>query len=444
VSGAAQGYDRRCATTTFVQGSILHVYDPDRSQSPLAKGNGTSLDAFRSALAEAMKNPAGMRILSEATSSPTIQFLKNELKGVQWHEYEPISWDNERAGMRMAFGTSVRPLAKLDQCATIVTIDCDIFIDHPASLRYSRDWAKSRKKDGTLGIGNMNRLWSVESNLTNTGAMADHRLALRSEFGLPFVLALEAKLGSGSTPQAKFLAENKVDPFLTVLAEELLANKGKAVLIAGRRQPPEVHAVVARINQTIGAVGTVLDYVNDIEPNRPTHLEAITQLVKDINAGSVKSLLIFGGNPVYDAPADLDFAGALGRVATTFHLHEYLNETGKKTTWHVPRAHYLEAWGDTRTPDGTITIAQPLIAPLYGGLSVPEVLALLAGIERTGADLLRWVHEDKLHVAGSWRQNVHDGFVPGSALPDGHRHARVVPDPAAHREPARLERAQQG
>src|SRR5262249_17709853 len=129
------------------------------------------------------------------------------------------------------------------------------------------------------------------------------------------------------------------DPFLTVLADELKENKGKAVVIAGRRQPPEVHAVVARINQAIGAVGTVLDYIQDIEPNRPTHVESINQLVKDINAGSVKSLLILGGNPVYDAPVELDFGAAMGRVATTFHLHEYVNETGQKATWHMPRAH---------------------------------------------------------------------------------------------------------
>jgi molybdopterin-containing oxidoreductase family iron-sulfur binding subunit len=410
---------RHAGAHTFAQASILHLYDPDRSQNPLSKGHGASMDEVKSAVAEIRKSfgAGGVHILSEATSSPTVQALRAKLEqqGVAWHEYEPLSWDNERAGTRVAFGRPVRPIAKLDQCETILTIDCDLFVEHPASMRYSRDFAKSRRRGGSLGAGKMNRLWSVESIFSNTGAMADHRLPLRSELALPFVQALDAALAGGAAPAAAFLQESKNAKFLKVLAQELKANSGRAVVIAGRRQPPEVHALVAKINDALGAPGKTLDYVEDPEPTRPTHLEAITQLAKAMQGGQVKALVLLGGNPVYDAPADLDFKSALGKVPTTLHLSEYADETSKVCTWHVPKAHFLEAWGDARTWDGTISLAQPLIAPLWGGLSSAELLSLLLGDEKGGEALVKETHATL--GLNNWRKNVHDGFVPNTQLP---------------------------
>ncbi len=227
--------------------------------------------------------------------------------------------------------------------------------------------------DGSLGVGLMNRLWSIEATFTNTGALADHRLPLRAEFGLPFAMALDAELSGGAAPPAEFLKDDKVSAYLKLLAFELRESHGAAVVVAGRRQPPEVHALVAKINQTIGAPGATLDYYEDPDPTRVSHLEAITQLGKEMTAGRVQTLIILGGNPVYDAPADLDFAGGLAKVATSLHLSEYDDETSKKCTWHVPKAHFLEAWGDVETWDGMLTVAQPLIAPLYGGISSAEL-----------------------------------------------------------------------
>ncbi|MBA3393476.1 MAG: TAT-variant-translocated molybdopterin oxidoreductase [Deltaproteobacteria bacterium] len=419
--GIVTGTERHAGCSTFAQASILNMYDPDRAQNPSQAAKGSSMDGFRAALPALRQNLAAARVLCEATSSPTVAALKRRLvqkyPGLQWHEYEPLSWDNERLGTRLAFGKSVRPLARLDRCETIVTIDCDLFVEHPAAMRYSRDYARSRKQNGTLGLGKMNRLWSVESTFTNTGAMADHRLGLRSEHGLPFAMALDGALGgAGGTPGSEVIKEKKVAQFIQVLVEELQQNRGRAVVIAGRRQPPAVHALVARINQAIGAPGATLDYIEDAEPDRPSHLESIVNLTKAMAAGQVPTLLILGGNPVYDAPADLEFAAALAKVQTSVHLHEYLNETGQKTSWHVPRAHFLESWGDVRTWDGTITVAQPLIAPLYGGLSIAEMLGMLLGEEQTGEQLVRAAHEE-LGVAANWRQIVHDGFVPNTALP---------------------------
>ncbi len=418
--GVVPGTARHAGASTFAQASILHLYDPDRSQSPTSDhGTSTSMEAVRVALSELRAGLAKVHVLSEATSSPTARALRTELigKGVTWHEYEPLSWDNERAGTRIAFGDrSLRPIAKLDRAETIVTLDCDIFIDHPAALLYSRDFARSRRQNGSLGIGKMNRLWTIESVFTNTGAMADHRLALRAEQGLPFAMALDAALAGGVSPTAEFLKEPKVEKYLKVLIDELKQNKGKAVVIVGRRQPAEVHALVARINDSIGAPGNTLEYVEDPDGDRPAHLRSIADLAKLMTAGQVGTLIMIGGNPVYDAPADLAFASALKNVKTSIHLHEYRNETSQLATWHVPRAHFLETWGDVRTWDGTITVAQPLIAPLYGGLSAIELYALLLSEEKGGHELVQTVHQALGHEP-SWKQSVHDGFVADTRWP---------------------------
>ena len=419
--GIVAGTERHAGSSTFVQASILHLYDPDRSQGPTADhGGASSMDAVRTQLAQLRGQLASTYVLSEATSSPAVRALRAKLvgQGVRWFEYEPLSWDNERAGTRLAFGDrSLRPIAKLDRAQTIVTLDCDIFTDHPAAMKYSRDFARSRRQNGSLGIGVINRLWTVESVFSNTGAMADHRLALRSELGLPFAMALDAALRGGPAPVAEFLKEPKVDKYLKVLVEELKQNKGKSVVIAGRRQPPEVHALVARINQTIGAPGATLDYVDDPDGERPSHLRSITELAHQMSAGQVGTLIMLGGNPVYDAPADLEFGAKLKAVKTSLHLHEYRNETSLVASWHVPRAHFLEAWGDARTWDGTVTLAQPLVAPLYGGLSAIELLSLLAGDEKSGDALVQAAHKDLGIDGTSWKQHIHDGFVAGTGFP---------------------------
>jgi MoCo/4Fe-4S cofactor protein with predicted Tat translocation signal len=433
--GVVPGTKSHAGAHPFAQAAILNLYDPDRSQSVQSAGKGSSLDTFRAQLPELRNKLRGARILSEATSSPTVQALRRRLlgqyEGLFWHEYEPLSWDNERAGTKLAFGRSVRPLARLDVCETIVTIDCDIFVEHPAAMRYNRDFARSRRvpNGGLDAAGNqrMNRLWVAESTFSHTGAMADHRLAIRSEHGLPFAMALGAALGVGAPPAGELRNEKKVQQFVAVLAEELQANKGRAVVIAGRRQPPEVHALVAQINQVIDAPGKTLEYVEDPDQDRPSHVASIQTLARDMAAGKVPALIILGGNPVYDAPADLDFAAALAKVQTSIHLSEQLNETSQKATWHLPRAHFLEAWGDTRTWDGTVTVAQPLIAPLYGGISSIELLSMLLGDEAAGEQLVRAAHEQL--GFGNWRRSVHDGFVPDTQYPAAQVQAGNVPAP---------------
>ena len=414
-------YHRHGGSTAWAQASVLNVYDQDRSRALAHTGKGGTFDDFKVWVAKLREQMNGsswssVRILSEAMSSPTLAKLRAELigKGAQWVEWEPISFDNERAGLKAAYGRPLRTYPHLDKAETIVVLDGDIFVEHPAAMRFSRDWRASRGPEGsTLGQGAMNRLWSVESTFTQTGATADHRLPLRSELILPLASALKAAITGTAAPRAEFLAEAKVSKFVAALAAELKGNRGRAVVIAGRRQPPEVHALVAFINEAIGAVGTTVDYL-DVGDDRPTHREGIANLVGDMNAGRVKTLFILGGNPVYDAPADLDFLTALSKVETSVHLSEWDDETSAKCTWHVPRANYLEAWGDARAWDGTWTVAQPLIMPLYGGISALELVAMLTGSDRSGEGLVRAAVEG---AGKPWRQSVHDGFVEGSQFP---------------------------
>ncbi len=410
---------RHGGSTAFVQASVLNVFDQDRSRGLSQRGKGADFNEFKAWLATnraAMKaQPSKVRVLSEALSSPTLAQLRRkfltDFPGAKWVEWEPISFDNERAGLKLAFGKPARAFAHLDRAETIVVLDGDIFVEHPAAMRYSRDWKASRGPEAsTLGAGKMNRLWSIESTWSSTGAMADHRLPLRAELALPFAQALDAQLAAGGAPSAEFLNEAKVAAFLKVLVKELQANRGKAVVIAGRRQPPAVHALVARIN---GALNAPVDYFDDGD-DRLTHKDAIVELAGDLKAKAVSHLFVLGGNPVYDAPADLDLASAIASVENSVHLSEWDDETSEKTTWHVPRANYLETWGDARTWDGTWTIAQPMILPLYGGVSPLEFMSLVMGEEHTGEKLVRGAVEAS---GAAWRKAVHDGFVAGSQFP---------------------------
>jgi len=415
-----KGTKRHGASSLFAQASILHLYDPDRSQAVRRTGQGATFGDFKAWIGELRKksNTAKIRVLAEATSSPTVQALRRrltaELPGLGWHEWEPVSYDNERAGMKLAFGRVVRPIAHLEHAETIVTLDCNFFGEHPASLRYARDWARSRRlEDSTLGGGKINRLYTIESTYTQTGTAADHRLAVRAEHVLPFAQELAAKLGVGTGSGSALGGEAKIAHFVEVLAEEVQHNTGRVVFLAGRNQPAALHALVAQLNQRFA--GTAVEYVDDPDPDRPTHAEAIATLAREINQQQVEVLLIIGGNPVFDAPADLDFAGLLAKVPTSVHLSEYADETSAKTTWHVPKAHYLEAWGDARTWDGTYTVQQPLIAPMYGGISTIELLAMLLGDDSHADELVKRTFEQS-GAGGTWRAAVHDGFVDRTQL----------------------------
>ncbi|HWM85857.1 MAG TPA: 4Fe-4S dicluster domain-containing protein [Kofleriaceae bacterium] len=430
-------------STAFVQASLLELYDPDRSRviERRAQNRAVALPASWSDFDEAVREwtralssaqGRGLRVLSETTTSPVIAALRGDIlrrfPEARWHEWEPLSRDSERAGTRMAFGRPMRVHVQLSDARVIAAFDADLLGDHPDSLRLSREFAIGRDPDGNPA--GMNRLYAVESAFSVTGATADHRLPLRSELIKPFLMALEALIqGGGAAPASKALAEAKVQKFLSVLAGDLNQNRGRCALVVGSRQPAEVHALVARINAMLGNAETVT-YSVDQDGDRPAHADDIAQLAADMHKGSVTTLLIVGGNPAYDAPADVDFARGLAKVENSIHLASYADETSALCSWHLPRSHYLESWGAMRTHDGTVTITQPIIEPIFGGRSAIDVVKLFAG----RGDVLseRLVREQVMAAAGvaaegegddaergesTWRRALHDGFVQRSAYP---------------------------
>ncbi len=431
----------RGKTNHWMQASILDLYDPDRSRSPVHRLRGPDggsekhrtwqeFEAFaRSHFAELRtKGGAGLCILSEASSGPTFAEMKTRLlcacPQAQWYEYEPVSRDNEREGTRLAFGRSYRPHLHLDQADVIVSFDDDFLMLHPAAVRYAADFAARRRADD----GTMNRLYVLESNLTVTGSMADHRYAVRSS---QIRRALEHvaddvahRLGKElRSPIPRPPGSTPLDPATAAaIADDLVAHQGRCLILAGPQQSPEVHAAVHVLNTWLDAPGHTLAYTDDPDLDRPSHSAALTKLTEQMKSGTVSTLVILGGNPVYAAPADAAFADALAKVPTSIHLSLYDDETSRQCTWHLPQAHYLESWGDARAWDGTLSIVQPLIEPRYDGRTAIELLALLSEDQLTrGHDLVRRTIGAMFHWGTDWTkqwdQALQDGVIRDTAWP---------------------------
>jgi molybdopterin-containing oxidoreductase family iron-sulfur binding subunit len=430
------------AASAMAQASVLDLYDPDRSRCPIQRtdtsrqdGTTRSWDDFAKFARQhfdALKSTAGagLAVLSEASSSLSVAEAKKRWQKAfpqaRWYEYEPISRDNEREGMRLAFSKPLRPQLHLDKADIIVSLGADLLGIHPNALRYARDWVAGRRAESVrarsrpwarLAVASvsegtsatMNRMYVAESTYTITGSVADHRLPVRpSEM---FALLDQLR---------RDIHETCNEPFVRNARTDLNAHRGRSVVAVGPGQPPELHVLAAQLNAELGNVGTTIAYTEELDADRPTHIAAIQALVADMRAGNVKTLLILGGNPVYDAPADLGFADAMTRVGTAIHLGLHENETSLRCQWHVPRAHYLEAWGDARAWDGTISIVQPLIQPLYGGKSDIELLAMLLGeTETNGYDIVRRTFASFFTAAdfeASWRRALHDGLIADSAF----------------------------
>jgi molybdopterin-containing oxidoreductase family iron-sulfur binding subunit len=362
----------------------------------------------------------GFAVLARPSSSEALADLRGLLLAAypqaRWVEWAPVSRETERAGTALAFGRPLRPVPRLDQARVIVSFDDDFLYEHPNAVRHAHDFAAGRR----VAEGRINRLWMVESAYTVTGGNADHRIALPPS-QIPSAVAclaaalahngvaLPAALGSAVLP----LASHPLSEQMAPIAADLAAAPGASVLLAGPGQPPEVHALVHALNVALGAVDRTIAYLE--APDRPSGLDGLRGLVQDMAAGRLDTLLILGGNPAYDAPADLAFADALAKVPTSVHLAQRLDETSRRCTWHVPQAHDLESWGDARAWDGTYGVMQPLIEPLYGGKTALELLAALLGEPAArGHELVRrtFAGDDR-----SWRQALHDGLVEGTAWP---------------------------
>ena len=429
----------RGAADVLAQASVLELYDPDRSRGVTKRsfsrdrnGDGpddklesyaeiASWDEFRSDFIKQIPAAGtGFCVLSEASNSPSLAAMwtrfHEKFPGSQWYEYEAVSDDNVREGAFAAFGEHVLPVLELADAKIIVSLDADLFGGgSPLAVKYARDFAARRKlyDKNKQKPEDMNRLYVIESLHTITGASADHRLARGpGEIGA-IARELAAVLGVHGVKAPK---DSKL-PLLDSIIADLQENVGHAVVVAGSRQPAEVHALVAAINHKLGNVGKTVVYYPDPQPKRPSHA-AIETLVKRMESGGVSSLLILGGNPAYDAPANLKFAEALEKVPTSIHLALHEDETSQLCTWHLSRTHYLESWGDARTFDGTVSVVQPLIEPLTDGRSPIEILSLIVDEKpRADEEIVRKTIEslvDKPVTDYRWKKLLAEGVVKGT------------------------------
>ncbi|MGH9515965.1 MAG: TAT-variant-translocated molybdopterin oxidoreductase [Terriglobales bacterium] len=450
-----EGNDRHPAsqggTDVYAQASILDLYDPDRSQDISYLGNISSWSELVHALQEPLnaqqsKKGAGLRILSQAFSSPTLADQKQQLlkkfPEAKWHFYEPVNRDNVYAGAQMAFGQAVETTYKLDAADVIVSLDADfLYAGFPGTTRYARDFAKRRDPDS----GNMSRFYAIESTPTSTGAKADHRLGVRASNVEAIASRLYEQLLKPSPgvmldiPNIpEIIRENNL--FYSVLADLGRAH-GSSVVIPGDHQPSAVHALCHAINQQLGNVGKTVFYSDPIPVFTGNHNDSLKKLIGDMKAGNVEMLVILGANPVYDAPSDFKFKDALknSNVPLRIHLGLHNDETSEFCHWNVNEAHYLEAWGDTRAYDGTVSIVQPLIAPLYGGKSAIEFVALLAGEgEPTGHELVQGYWKSKHSGADfdmTWRKWLEQGWIDDTASEAKKVSAKTTSFPASAASP---------
>ncbi len=400
------------AASAYAQASVLDLYDPDRSQAVLHGGNRSDWDEFEAFAREHfttdnLGDGGGVRILSEPSGSPSLGAVRDRFLGkfpaAQWVTYSSISRDAELDGAEIAFGRRLQPRYNLEKADVILSLDSDFLgVDAP-SLAEVRQFARRRQIESERD--EPNRLYVVEPGFTVTGAAADHRFrALAGE-----VAGMAAAVARGEAPDTEWGG---------AVWRDLEAHRGRSLVIAGPRQAAEVHALVYLINETLGNLGQTIQFA---EPAVGPAGHSIVDLASEIGSGQVSTLIVLGANPCYDAPGDLNFAALLDKVDTVIHHGMYADETAVAATWHLPGSHYLESWGDARALDGTASVQQPLIAPLYSTKTAAELLALLGDqADQRDYEIVRqywmsqWGGGDN---EKQWRRVLHDGVIEGTAFP---------------------------
>ncbi len=408
------------ATSGFEQASVLNLYDPDRSKQVLREGSPAAWSDFVS-FARRLADGAEQRqvaVLVKETASPTVAALRAQMEArfpnLRWITYRPDGDDPVRLGMQQAFGQAVRPEYQFDEADVVVSLDADFL--SPVDRNFvanTRRFAASRKLEAPDDA--MSRLYAVDSAFSLTGGMADDRLRMRASRIPAFAAALAAELGVGSGSDVLFSEQEQ--RFAQAAARDL-RNADGGIVLAGETQPPVVHALCMAINEALGSLGRTVQLLNTDETPAPPQGEQLAALAQDMRSGALDALFMLGVNPAYSMPAALGFREAMSSVPETVHLGLHVDETARASTWHLPQAHYLEAWGDGRAYDGTASVIQPLIAPLYDDAkSEIEVLNTIAtGLDVAGYDLVREQWRER--ISGSfergWRRVVHDGYLSDS------------------------------
>ncbi|MGB7189320.1 MAG: TAT-variant-translocated molybdopterin oxidoreductase [Acidobacteriaceae bacterium] len=419
----------------IAQGTLLDLYDPDRSQHVYYRGEtrqwAAFLASFRAMLAD--KKPTGgqgLYFLSSTVTSPTLaaQWKKGQARypNAKFIQYDPVNRDSAYAASKAAFGDYADAQYRLTGADIIVSLDGDFLSGaaHPGFHRLAKDYANRRKLENqSPGHYSMNRLYAVECMPTTTGMKAEHRLALRASDIAGFAAELAAAVGAGSAPSG-YTWSPDAQKFLAAVVKDLKANAGKCVVIPGEQQPPSVHLAAMAINDALGNVGKTVVYTETVNPMPSIQNDDLKSLVADMNAGKVDWLVILNANPIYNAPADLDFASAFNKVGTVAHLSNHRDETGLEAHWHINAAHYLESWSDARAYDGTVSVVQPMIDPLYGGHSAHEIVQSLLDnpdVSAYAAVRENWSARTTTNGGGTdadfgWRKLLHDGFLANSAF----------------------------
>jgi molybdopterin-containing oxidoreductase family iron-sulfur binding subunit len=432
------------STDVFAQASILTLYDPDRAKSVTRHGAIATIDSFVSAISSQREKwratgGAGLRFLTGTITSPSefalLQQILQEFPNARWHQYEPVNYDNVRVGARMAFGRYLDAAYRFDRADLIVSLDSDFLYWGPAHLRYTRDFAERRtsgapaagekapatgekapatgEKAPAAGKQTMNRLYAFESSPGITGAKADHRIAMRPADITRLALAIASRLGIPTGGQGP-LQEYWFDP----MVRDIESRPGASVVIAGPTQPPFVHALVHAINDKLRNTGKTVVYTEPAEVQVTEQAASLRELVQEMQSGTVDTLVMLETNPSYSAPSDLEFSKHLSKVPVRIIHSLFYDETAAGCDWHVPRHHFLEMWGDVRAYDGTVSIIQPLIVPLYQTKSPHEFLSIfLDHPSRSNYALVRdfWQQQHKdADFEDYWTSCLTEGIVPNS------------------------------
>jgi molybdopterin-containing oxidoreductase family iron-sulfur binding subunit len=417
----------RGKTSALAQAAILEMYDPDRSKVVSQLGRirtwSTFVDETRRAInaLEALQG-ARIRILSETVTSPSlaaeIQRVLETYPLAGWVQYDPVTRDEARMAAQTAFGQALDVRYDLEKADVVLSLDSDFLTSGPGHVAYAGAFAARRRvrQDGD----SMNRLYAVESTPQLTGTMADHRLSASTIDIGRFTTALAARLGVEGLQPVNY-SVGDLAGWIEPVADDLEAHAGRCLVVAGEHASAQLQTLVHAINAHLGNFGETVITTEAIESEPSQQAPALSALVQEMQAGEVDVLVILGGNPVYNAPADLQFAEAMQNVGRRIRLGLYEDETSEYCQWHVPQAHFLESWGDARAFDGTVTLNQPLIEPLYSGHTATELMGIFGTDgEVDGEEILKAYWEangpaaGNGDFAGSWRRWLHDGYIPGT------------------------------
>ena len=445
------------ATDVLAQASVLTLYDPDRSHNVINRGEVKTWGALVAALQSAVNaskgaGGAGLRLLTTPVSSPTlidqIQTLLEAAPQAKWHQWDAV-YGTVQGGV-----PSATALYRFDKADVVLSLDADFLGFGPAQVRYTKDFSSKRRIN--TPSGELNRLYVAEPVPTVTGANADHHFALKAREVHAFASAVAAAIGVPGVAAGELPDEARTK-WAPAVARDLAAHRGRSVVVAGHFQPAAVHALARAMNDALGNTGTTVSYTAPVTASPADGAASLAELVADMNAGSVSTLVILDGNPVFTAPADLDFKAALDKVALRFHMGLYHDETAEFCHWHAPETHYLESWGDLRAFDGTVSLVQPLIAPLYNGHSAIELVAAMNAASGSAMDLVKnywtrafagqtttaWTLRDRdgrpfANVDTFWRHALHDGFVSSTSMITGTVPAAPAAPTAAVAAPAAM------